>query len=285
MRAGMYRPQTLHAMRGAVDASGKAVAWHQRIVGQSIIKGTAFEGFLIKDGIDSTSVEGAANTRYAIPNLRVELHSPELPIPVQWWRSVGNTHTAFAVEAFMDELAAAAHQDPVDFRRVLLAGSARHLGVLNLAAEKAGWGTPLPTGRARGIAVHESFNSFVAEVAEVSIEEGKPRVHRVVCAVDCGVAVNPDVITMQMESGIAYGLSAALHGEITLKEGRVVQGNFDTYQPLRLNEMPVVEVYIVPSTEAPTGVGEPGTPPIAPAVANALFKLTGKPVRSLPIRI
>ncbi len=285
MRAGMYRPLTLHAMRGAVDGSGKLVAWHQRIVGQSIIKGTAFEGFLIKDGIDGTSVEGAANTKYAIPNIRVELHSPELPVTVQWWRSVGNTHTAYAVESFMDELAAAAHADPVEFRRALLAGSPRHLGVLNLAAEKAGWGSPLPAGRARGIAVHESFNSYVAEVAEVSIEDGKPRVHRVVCAVDCGVAVNPDVITMQMESGIAYGLSAALHGEITLKEGRVVQGNFDTYLPLRLPEMPLVEVHIVPSDAPPTGVGEPGTPPIAPAVANALFKLTGKPVRSLPIRL
>jgi isoquinoline 1-oxidoreductase beta subunit len=185
----------------------------------------------------------------------------------------------------MDELAAAARRDPVEFRRALLAGAPRHLGVLNLAAEKAGWGTPLPAGHARGIAVHESFNTYVAEVAEVSVERGKPVVHRVVCAVDCGIAVNPDVIAMQMESAVAYGLSAALHGEITLKEGRVVQGNFDTYMPLRLNEMPVVEVHIVPSGEPPTGVGEPGTPPIAPAVANALFKLTGKPVRTLPIRL
>ncbi|MEO8140888.1 MAG: xanthine dehydrogenase family protein molybdopterin-binding subunit [Gemmatimonadota bacterium] len=285
MRAGMYRPLTVHAMRGAVDGSGKVVAWHQRIVGQSIIEGTAFAAFMIKDGIDSTSVEGAANTKYGIPNIQVELTSPVLPVPVMWWRSVGNTHTAFAVEVFMDELAAAAGKDPVEFRRALLAGSPRHLGVLNLAAEKAGWGTPLPAGRARGIAVHESFNSYVAEVAEVSLEGGKPVVHRVVCAVDCGIAVNPDVVTMQMESGIAYGLSAALHGEITLKEGRVEQGNFDGYQVLRIGEMPVVEVHIVPSDAAPTGVGEPGTPPIAPAVANALFKLTGKPVRSLPIRV
>jgi isoquinoline 1-oxidoreductase beta subunit len=285
MRAGMYRPLTVHAMRGAVDGSGRLVAWHQRIVGQSIIEGTAFAAFMIKDGIDSTSVEGAANTKYGIPNIQVELTSPVLPVTVMWWRSVGNTHTAFAVEAFMDELAAAAGKDPVEFRRGLLAGSPRHLGVLNLAAEKSGWGTPLPAGRARGIAVHESFNSYVAEVAEVSLENGKPVVHRVVCAVDCGIAVNPDVVRMQMESGIAYGLSAALHGEITLKEGRVEQGNFDGYQVLRLNEMPVVEVFIVPSDAAPTGVGEPGTPPIAPAVANALFKLTGKPVRSLPIRV
>ncbi len=283
MRAGQYRPLTVHALRGAVDGSGRAIAWHQRIVGQSIIAGTAFEKFLIKDGIDGTSVEGAATSKYAIPNFQVELHSPVQAVPVQWWRSVGNTHTAFAVESFIDRLAAAAHQDPVDFRRTLLADAPRHLGVLNLAAEKAGWGRPLPPGHAQGIAVHESFNSYVAEVAEVSLENGRPRVHRVVCAVDCGVAVNPDVITMQMESGIAYGLAAALHGAITLKDGRVEQGNFDTYQVLRINEMPVVEVHIVPSEAAPTGVGEPGTPPIAPAVGNALFKLTGKPVTSLPI--
>ena len=285
MRAGQYRPLTLHYLKGAVDGSGKVTAWRQRIVGQSIIAGTAFEPVMVKDGIDVTSVEGAATTKYAIPNLQVELQSPALPVPVQWWRSVGNTHTAFAVECFIDELAAAVHKDPVAFRRGLLAGAPRHLGVLALAAEKAGWGTPLPAGRARGIAVHESFNSYVAEVAEVSLEGGKPRVHRVVCAVDCGIVVNPDVVRMQMESGIAYGLSAALFGEITLKEGRVEQGNFDRYQVLRISEMPKVEVYLVPSDAPPTGVGEPGTPPIAPAVANALFQLTGKRVRTLPIRV
>lgn len=285
MRAGYYRPLAVHALRGAVDGAGRVTAWHQRVVVQSIMTGTAFEGFLVKDGIDDTSVEGARNTKYAIPNLRIELHTPVLPVTVQWWRSVGNTHTAFVVEAFMDELAAQARRDPVEFRRALLAGSPRHLGVLNLAAEKAGWGKPLPAGHARGIAVHESFNSFVAEVAEVSLEGGTPRVHRVVCAVDCGIAVNPDVIRMQMESGIVFGLSAVLHGEITLNNGRVEQGNFDTYVPLRMSEMPAIEVHIVPSDEPPTGVGEPGLPPIAPAVANALFKLTGKPVRRLPIRI
>jgi isoquinoline 1-oxidoreductase beta subunit len=228
-------------------------------------------------------VEGAANTRYGVSNLQIELHSPTLPVPVQWWRSVGNTHTAFAVECFVDELAAAAGADPVEFRRGLLTNAPRHLGVLNLAAEKSGWHTPLSAGRARGVAVHESFDSYVAEVAEVSIEDGQPRVHRVVCAVDCGIAINPDVVRMQMESGIAYGLSAALYGAITLKDGQVEQGNFDHYRVLRVDEMPVVEVHIVPSDAPPTGVGEPGTPPIAPAVANALFQLTGKRVRKLPM--
>jgi isoquinoline 1-oxidoreductase beta subunit len=283
MRAGQYRPMTFHFLRAALDGSGRPVAWHQRIVGQSIIAGTMFEGFLMKDGIDLLTIEGAANTRYAIPNLQVELHSPKLPIPVLWWRSVGNTHTAFAVESFMDELAAAAHKDPVAYRRAILAKSPRHLGVLNLAAEKAGWGKPLPAGHAQGIAVHESFNTFVAQVAEVSSEDGAPKVHKVVCAVDCGVAVNPDIIKMQMESGIAFALSAVLYGAITLKEGRVVQGNFDSYRTLRMSDMPVVEVHIVPSDAAPSGVGEPGVPPLAPAVANAMAKLTGKRIRRLPI--
>jgi isoquinoline 1-oxidoreductase beta subunit len=284
MRAGYFRPLTLHALRGAVDGAGRPVAWHQRIVGQSILVGSPFEA-MVKNGIDASSVEGAATTKYAIPNLTVELHSPTQAVPVQWWRSVGHTHTAFAVESFIDELATAARKDPVAFRRDLLANAPRHLGVLNLAAEKAGWGDPLPAGRARGVAVHESFGSWVAEVAEVSLERGKPRVHRVVCAVDCGTVVNPDVVRMQMESGIAYGLSAALYGAITLREGRVEQANFDSYRVLRINEMPQVEVYMVPSTEPPSGVGEPGTPPIAPAVANALFQLTGKRVRKLPIAV
>ena len=283
-QAGWYRPMYVHAIRGAVDKSGALLAWHHRVVGQSIMKGSPFEGF-IKGGVDPTTIEGVADAPYTIPNMQVELHTTEIGVPVQWWRSVGHTHTAFAFEVFLDELAAAAGKDPVEFRRGLLGKAPRHLGVLNLAAEKAGWGTPLPEGRARGVAVHQSFASYVAEVAEVSIENGKPRVHRVVCAVDCGVAINPDVIRMQMESGIAFGLSAALHGEITLQDGKVQQANFDSYPPLRINEMPAVEVYIVPSAEPPTGVGEPGTPPIAPAVANALFKLTGKPVRKLPISL
>ena len=283
-RAGWYRPMYVHAVRGVVDQSGAPLAWHHRVAGQSIMKGTPFEGF-IRDGIDPTSVEGAADTPYAIPNLQVELHTTELGVPIQWWRSVGHTHTAFVMETFIDELAAAGGKDPVEFRRGLLGKAPRHLGVLNLAAEKAGWGSPLPAGRARGIAVHESFNSFVSEVAEVSIEGGRPRVHRVVCAVDCGVAINPDIIHMQMESGIAYALSALLYGEVTLRDGLVQQANFDSYKVLRIPEMPVVEVHIVPSAEAPTGVGEPGTPPLSPAVVNALFQLTGKRVRRLPLSL
>jgi isoquinoline 1-oxidoreductase subunit beta len=285
MRAGYFRPIYYHVLRAGLDASGNPVAWHHRIVGQSILAGTPFEPMMVKDGIDATSVEGAANLPYAFPNLLVDLNSPKIGVPVQWWRSVGSTHTAFSTETFMDEIAAATGKDPVEFRRALLTKHPRHLGVLNLAAEKAGWGTPLAEGKARGVALHESFKTFVAQVAEVSMKpDGSFRVERVVCAVDCGVAVNPDVIRAQMEGGIGFGLAAALDGAITLKEGRVEQSNFHDYRVLRMNEMPKIEVHIVPSQEPPTGVGEPGVPPIAPAVCNALFALTGKPIRTLPIR-
>jgi isoquinoline 1-oxidoreductase beta subunit len=261
------------------------VAWEQRIVGQSILAGTAFESVMVKDGIDQTSVEGAANLPYAIPNTRVELHSPSLPVPVLWWRSVGSTHTAFAVECFIDELAAAAGQDPLKFRRRLLAKHPRHLGVLNLAAEKAGWGKPLGPDRGRGIAVHESFNSYVAQVAEVSVRRGSIQVDRVVIAVDCGIAVNPDVIEAQMQGGMGFGLTAALGGELTFRDGAVEQSNFHDYPLLSIDQMPEVEVYIVPSAEPPTGVGEPATPVIAPAVANAVFAATGQRLRRLPLRL
>jgi isoquinoline 1-oxidoreductase subunit beta len=285
MRGGYYRPLYYHALAAGLDAQGKLVAWRHRIIGQSILAGTAFESMLVKDGIDTTSVEGASNLPYEIPNMIVDLHTTRIGVPVQWWRSVGSTHTAFSTETFIDELAAAAGKDPVAFRRGLLAKHPRHLGVLNLAAQKAGWGKALPKGRARGIAVHESFNSYVAEVAEVTVaKDGSFKVDRVVCAVDCGIAVNPDVIRAQMEGGIGYGLSAALHGAITLKNGRVEQSNFNEYIPLRINEMPKIEVHIVPSRERPTGVGEPGVPPIAPAVANALFTATGKRLRNLPLQ-
>ena len=279
MKAGWYRPMYYHAIKAGLDSGGNLVAWKHTIVGQSILTGTAFESMMVKDGVDATSVEGASNLPYAIPNLAVDLHSPNIGVPVQWWRSVGSTHTAFATECFLDEIARETKKDPYELRRVLLAKHPRHKGVLELAAQKAGWGKPLPAGRARGIAVHESFNTFVAQVVEIS---GK-RIERVVCAVDCGVPVNPNIIAMQMESGIGYGLSAALSGAITLKEGRVEQSNFHDYAVVRMNQMPRVEVHIVSSSEKPSGVGEPGTPVIAPALANAILALQGKPMRALPL--
>jgi isoquinoline 1-oxidoreductase beta subunit len=261
-------------------------AWDHTIVGQSILTGTAFEG-MVTNGVDPSSVEGVADSPYlsSIPNHRVGLHSPKKPITVLWWRSVGHTHTAFVMETLIDELAEQAGHDPVAYRRRMLQGHPRHLGVLNLAAEKAGWGTLLPESRARGVAVHESFGSFVAEVAEVSIEDGEIRVHRVVCAVDCGVAVNPEAIRAQMESGVAFGLGAVCHSKLTLKEGRVQESNYHDYRVLRMNEMPRVETHIVPSTERPGGIGEVAVPPIAPAVANAVAALTGKRLRELPLRV
>lgn len=283
MRGGYYRPMWADHIEAAIGHDGKPVAWKHTIVGQSIVADTPFEAFMTKDGIDGTSVEGAANLPYAIPNIEVGLHSPKNPVPVQWWRSVGHSHTAFVVETMMDELAHLAGQDAVQYRLALLDKSPRHAGVLQLAAEKAGWGrTKLPAGHAHGVAVHQSFDSYVAEVAEVSVENGKLRVHRVVCAVDCGMVVNPDGVRQQIESAVVFGLSAALHGEITLENGRVVQSNFHDYAPLRFSEMPQIEVHIVASEAAPTGIGEPGTPPISPAVANAVFKLTGQRLRSMP---
>jgi len=282
IQGGRYRPLYVHRVRAGLDAEGNIVGWEQRIVGQSILKGTPFEA-MIKDGIDVTSVEGASTLPYAIPNITVELHTTTVGVPVLWWRSVGSTHTAFSTETFLDELAHAAGRDPLEVRRALLAKHPRHLAALNLAAEKAGWGEPLPPGRARGIAVHESFGSVVAQVAEVSRRpDGLPKVERVVCAVDCGTAINPDVVRAQMEGGIGFGLAGALWSEITLVRGRVQQRNFDGYRPLRIEDMPAVEVHIVPSGAVPTGVGEPGVPPIAPAVANALFHLSGRRVRRLP---
>ncbi|MFO1516732.1 MAG: molybdopterin cofactor-binding domain-containing protein [Lysobacterales bacterium] len=287
VHGGYYRPMWLSSLRATLGKDGLPTAWHHTLVGQSIIAGTPFAAAMIKDGIDATSVEGAANSPYldAIADHRVELHSPTSPVTVLWWRSVGHSHTAFVVESFIDELARAAKQDPLAYRRALLAKHPAHLAVLNLAAEKFGWGKPLPKGHAAGLAVHESFGSIVAEVAEVSVKDGRPRVHRVVCAVDCGSVVNPDGVVAQMESGIVYGLSAALHGAITLKDGRVEQSNFHDYPALRLADMPRVEVHLAPSGRAMGGAGEPGTPPIAPAVGNALAALTGQRLRSLPFRL
>jgi isoquinoline 1-oxidoreductase subunit beta len=279
MRAGFYRPVYLHSLKAAVDKAGKITGWQQRIVGQSIIAGSPLDNGA---PVDSTSVEGASNLPYAIPNLQVELHTTKLGIPIQWWRSVGSTHTAYAIECFLDEIARATKQDPVELRRTLLANQPRHLAVLNAVAEKSGWGKPLPAGTARGIAIHESFSTVVAEVVEVSKRGNGYKVDKVYCAVDCGIAINPNIVEMQMESAIIYGLAAVATGAVTLKDGVVQQSNFHDYTVLRMNQVPKIEVHILPSTNKPTGVGEPGTPPIGPAVANALAVLTGKIVRNLP---
>lgn len=290
-KGGYYRPMYLHTLKAGLDANGAIVGWQHRIVGQSILAGTAFESMMVKDGIDLTSVEGASTLPYAIPHMAVDLHSPTQGVPVLWWRSVGSTHTAFSTETFIDELAVAAGKDPVEFRRAMLAKHPHHLAALELAADKAGWSKPLAAAaggekRGRGVAVHESFGTVVAQVAEVTVDkDNKFKVDRVVCAVHCGIAVNPDVIRAQMEGGIGFGLSAALYGKITLKDGVVEQSNFHDYPMLRINEMPAVDVHIVASTDKPTGVGEPGVPVIAPAVANALAAATGKRLRSLPLSL
>ncbi|RQS53208.1 xanthine dehydrogenase family protein molybdopterin-binding subunit [Burkholderia sp. Bp8986] len=285
IQGGFYRPMYFHKLDAGLTADGRLVGWRHRIVGQSILAGTPFEAFMVKDGIDATSVEGAANLPYAVPNVSVELTTTKVGLPVLWWRVVGSSHTAYAVEAFIDEAAHAAGKDPYLFRRDLLAKEPRMRAVLELAAQKAGWdpAKPLPKGRGRGIAVAEAFKSYVAQVAEVSVDaDGKVKVERVVCAVDCGIAINPDIVAAQMEGGIGFGLGAALHSAITLKDGHVEQRNFDGYHVLRMAEMPKVEVHIVPSAEAPTGVGEPGVAPVGPAVANAIFAATGKRHYVLP---
>ncbi len=285
IHGGLYRPMYFHKLDAGLTADGKLVGWRHRIVGQSILGDTPFASVMVKNGIDATSVEGAANLAYAIPNISVELTTTQTGVPVLWWRVVGSSHTAFAVEAFIDEAAHAAGKDPFAFRRDLLAHEPRMRAVLELAAQKAGWdpAKPLPKGRGRGIAVAEAFKTFVAQVAEVSVDQdGNVKVERVVCAVDCGTPINPDVIAAQMEGGIGFGLGAALHSAITLKDGKVEQNNFDAYQVLRIAEMPKVEVHIVQSGEAPTGVGEPGVAPVGPAVANAIFAATGKRLYDLP---
>jgi isoquinoline 1-oxidoreductase subunit beta len=280
MRAGYYRPMYVHWLKAGVDAQGKLVAWQHRIVGQSITRGTLFDN---KSKIDFTSVEGAQNLPYHIPNLQVELHTTEPKVPVLWWRSVGSTHTAFATECFLDEVARGTKQDPYALRRSLLEKHPRHVAVLDLVAEKSGWKKKRAADEIFGLALHESFNSVVGQVAKLKKTPNGPKLVSVVCAVDCGIAVNPNIVAMQMESGIGYGLSAALTGAVTFKEGQVEQSNFDDYPVLRINEMPAVETHIVPSKAKPTGVGEPGTPVIAPALANALALVDGKPVRALPL--
>ncbi len=289
MDGDFFRPSAYNKMSAGIDAAGKPVFWQHRIVSPSIMAtlGPGLFGFAPPpDRLDDTAVEGANNLPYDVQNLYVDWVDNKPGVPVGFWRSVGSSHTAFSTECFLDELAHAAGKDPLAFRLSLLEKHPRHAGVLKLAAEKAGWSKPAPKGISRGIAVHESFGSYVAQVAEVSVDKktGKVKVHRIVCAIDCGQVVNPDTVKAQMDSCIVFGLTAAFYGEITIKDGRVEQRNFYDYKMLRMNETPKIETYIVPSTEPHGGVGEPGTPPTAPAVVNAIFAATGKRIRSLPIR-
>jgi len=283
IRGGWYRPMWFDRIEGGLGADGRINAWRHVTVGQSIEASTSAREPEPGE-IDPFSVEGASDMAYSIPNVLVSLHTLSLPVPVQWWRSVGHSHSAFAVESFVDELCREAARDPVQFRLEMLAGDARRSRVLELAADKAGWGRSLSSGTALGVAVHKSFGTYVAEVAEVTVpDNGVPRVERVVCAVDCGTVVNPGAVRAQMEGGIIFGLTAAMHGAITLKEGRVEQGNFNDYPLLTMAESPEIEVHIVHSDEPPSGAGEPGVPPIAPAVTNAIFAACGRRIRRLPI--
>jgi isoquinoline 1-oxidoreductase beta subunit len=294
LRHDHYRPAVRHQLRAAIDADGTPIGWSHHIIAPSILSKFVpgwLPGFVtrlagpLKGGIDPTAVEGAVEVPYAFPNLEVRYTPVDLGVPVGFWRSVAHSHTAFAIECAIDELAGLAGRDPVEFRRSLLSGAPRHGAVLGLAAERAGWGTPAPAGRFRGVAVHESFGSHVAQVAEVSVGAGQVRVHRVVCAVDCGQVVNPDTVAAQIEGGIAFGLSAALTERIRLGSGGVRQTGFVDYPILTMRDMPVVEVHLIDSAFEPGGVGEIGTPPIAPAVANAVFAATGKRIRKLPVAV
>lgn len=284
IKGGYYRPLYVHRIEAGLDENGKPVAWRHRIVGQSIMGGTIMEQFTVKDGVDVTSVEGASNLPYAIPNMAVELQTVKSPVPVLWWRSVGSTHTAFSTEIMIDQMAKEAGRDPVEFRLSLLEHHPRHANVLKLVAEKAEWSKALPKGWGRGIAVHESFKSYVAEVVEVSADaDGAIKIERVVAAVDCGVAINPDVIKAQVEGGATFALGAAMRNAVTLDGGVVDQSNFPDYEPIRMADTPPVEVHIVESSEAPSGIGEPGVPPIAPALAMAIEQATGALVTNLPL--
>jgi isoquinoline 1-oxidoreductase beta subunit len=279
----MYRPYFFDRISAGLDAKGKPVAWNNRFAGSSIVARWLPPGF--DNGLDADTTEGAIHLAYALPNMRVEYARVEpRGIPTAFWRSVGPSHNVFVTESFMDELAAAAKQDPVAYRRDLLVDAPRAKAVLELAAEKAGWGQPLSGRVGRGISLQHAFETYMAQVAEVEVSRnGSVRVRRVTCAVDCGTVVNPDTVRAQIQSAIIFGITAALYGEITLKDGRVEQTNFDTYQILRIDEAPAIDVHIVQSREPPGGMGEAGTSAIVPAVTNAVFAATGKRLRKLPI--
>jgi len=282
MAGGRYRPMMLHSVRVGIDAAGAISGWRHRIVGQSILAGTPFEG-MVKNGVDAATVEGVSDTPYAIPDFRVEVTNAKAGVPVLWWRSVGHTHTAYVMETMIDEVAAATGTDPAVLRRRLLAGHPRHLAALDLVLEKAGWSRPPAAGRHRGLAVHESFRTAAAMVVEIAGTANDFKVERVVAAVDCGTAINPDQVRAQVEGGVGFALGAIQQEAVTLKAGQVQQTNFDSYRPLRIDGMPKVEVHIVPSTAAPTGIGEPGVPPLGPALANAIAAAGGPRVRILPM--
>ena len=283
MGGGRYRPLHVHRVRVGLDADGNVSGWQHHIVGQSIMAGTPFEGMMMKDGIDPTSTEGVVDTPYALPDIDVRMTHPASPVPVLWWRSVGHTHTAYVMQTLLDEIATATGKDPVALRLALLPADARERAVLSLAAEKAGWSQPVAAGRYRGVAVHQSFGSFVATVAEVSkTADGGIQVERCVVASDCGIVINPDIVRAQIEGGTGFGLSAMLGERIALENGAPTAGNYDAYRVLRIDAMPTVEVHMLPSTASPTGIGECAVPPIGPAVANAIFQATGKRVRDLP---
>ncbi|MEO0575788.1 MAG: xanthine dehydrogenase family protein molybdopterin-binding subunit [Pseudomonadota bacterium] len=283
-QAGRYRPMGLHQARAGIDEGGRPLGWQHRIVTQSFMLGTPFESGSIKDGVDSSSVEGAEQLPYAIDDVTVDLHLARTPVPTLWWRSVGHTHNAWVAEVMIDQLAKATGKDEVAYRLELLKDHPRHRGVLELVAEKTGWEQAPAEGVFRGVAVHESFNSYVAHIAEITIgDNGALQVERVVAAVDCGVAINPDVIRAQVEGAVGMGVSAFMREAVNLDDGLVREQNFHQYRPLRINEMPQVEVHIVASAEAPTGIGEPGLPPVAPALTNAIASATGKVITKLPL--
>ena len=286
IRGGYCRPLTMHRAEIGLGEDGRIAAWKHTIVSPSILKETAFEAFLVKDGVDATAVEGIADTAYDLP-IAVSVHHPAVSVPILWWRSVGHTHSAFVMETLIDRIAREAGRDPVDLRRDLLSKHPRHLAALDLAVRESGYGAKtLPAGRAWGCAVHESFRSVVAHVVELSIEDDAPKLHRVTSAIHCNLAVNPRSVEAQVEGAVLMAIGTTLHGaEITLRDGKVEQSNFDRFVMPRMPDMPPVDVHIVPSNDPPTGVGEPGLPPLAPAMANALFALTGKPVEALPIRV
>ncbi len=283
MRGGYYRPSTVSRVRAGIDARGKPVAIHHVIVGQNVHARSPFQKFVVKNGIDRTTVEGSVDMPYPIENLRVEVHNTEQSVPILWWRSVGHSINGFVTNTTLDELAVLGHRDPLELHRSLLVGKTRHLAVLDKLAAAANYGKALKAGRFHGLALHQSFGTVVGQIAEVSVRAGSLRVHRITCVVDCGIAINPNQVVAQMEGSIIFALSAALHGEIAIDDGQVLQRNFDTYRLLRLNEAPKIDVHIIGSDAPLGGIGEPGVPPLAPAVCNAVFRATGIRVRRLPI--